>query len=114
MAAGAAFCAIAIPSLIYVQLGMSLGSHVIVLEGEGPVGALERSWGLISGNRLWLILYGFVMFLLMMGAVVGGLVALCVGLIVLVPIARAITDFGYTESFLLLTRPPEEIEGWRI
>ena len=112
--AGAAFLVIALPALVYVQLGMSLGSHVVVLEDEGAVGALERSWSLISGNRMWMLLYGSVMFLVMIGAAVGGLMALCLGVLVLVPIGRSIIDFGYTESFLLLTRPPEETREWHV
>ena len=112
--AAIAFLVITLPALVYVQLGMSLGSHVVVLEEASPASALERSWELVSDNRLWLMLYAFVMFLAMFGAMVGGVMALCVGVLVFVPIARSIIDFGYTESFLLLTRPSDEVSEWRL
>ena len=103
-----------VPAMFYVQLGLSLGTHAVVFEDEGPIGALERSWELTSGNRLWLLLFGFVMFLLMMGMVLGGVMALCIGVFVFVPIGRSVVDFGYTESFLMLTRPPEERAAWQL
>ena len=90
------------PVMIYVQLGLALGAHCLVLERLTPMQALERSWSLASGHR-------FELFVFLAAQVLAGLTALVgcclcfVGLFVTVPITMAVIDVGMTEAFLLYT-----------
>jgi hypothetical protein len=88
---------LALPTSIYVALGLSLGDHAVALEGMGPLAALDRSWELTRGNRLTLFVYLLVTGLF----TVLGFLLCCVGVIG----TRAVTDVGTTESYLLLTVP---------
>ena len=85
-----------LPVFFYVELGLYFGTFLVALEGKGPRDALRESWGLASGNRLWLFLYRAVMFLVA-GA---GFFALFVGYIA----TRAITDAGAVGAFLALRK----------
>lgn len=114
VAAVVAMLVITVPIVVYVSLGLNFGVHAIVLEDRGVLDALERSWTLTSGNRILLLLFKLVMAVVMFGAAVVGLLFCCVGALVTVPIMRSVTDFGFTESYLLLTRPPEETGRWAI
>lgn len=88
---------LAVPTSIYVALGLALGDHAVALEGAGPLEALDRSWELTRGNRVALFVYLLVTGLFTML----GFFLCCVGVIG----TRAVTDVGTTESFLLLTVP---------
>jgi hypothetical protein len=44
----------------YVWLGISLTGQAVALEGLPPVDALKRSWSLVAGNRLMLLLFVIV------------------------------------------------------
>jgi hypothetical protein len=89
--------AVAVPAVVYVGLGIALGEHVVVLEGKGPMEALDRAWELADGNRWTLFAYYAVtgLFALL------GIFACCIG----VWWTKAIVDVGTTEAFLLATRP---------
>jgi len=57
-----------IPIAIFVGLGWSLVSPVILLEGRGPIEAMRRSWELVRGHRwrllaCWLLI-GLIVYLL--------------------------------------------------
>ncbi len=45
---------------IYVWLGISLTDQAVALEGLSPTDALKRSWSLVSGHRLMLLLFWIV------------------------------------------------------
>lgn len=97
---GLVFAVLALPVMIYVGLGLTFGERLVALDGMDAMTALDRSWSLASGNRLWLLLY-----LLVLGIVhLAGLLACCVGIFA----TRAIRDVALTEAFLLFTRPDEE------
>jgi hypothetical protein len=98
VAAGAALAAlVALPVLIYIDLGLRLGDQLVTLEGLGAIDALDRSWELARGNRVTLWLFFFVTDLF---AVLG--VLFCgVGIFA----TRAISDVAVTEAFLLATVP---------
>ncbi|MEC7949481.1 MAG: hypothetical protein VX265_18075 [Myxococcota bacterium] len=102
---GGAFlmAAVGAPVLIYVHLGLMLGAHAVALDDLGPLDALERSWDLAQGNRLPLLVYGFVTGLFH----IVGLLLCCVGVIGTV----AMIDFGTTVAYLLATR--DDHETWR-
>lgn len=98
VAAGAALAVfIALPVLIYIDLGLRLGDQLVTLEGLGAIDALDRSWEMARGNRLTLWIFFFVTDIF---AVLG--IFFCgVGVFA----TRAIADVAVTEAFLLATVP---------
>jgi len=84
-----------LPVGIYLGLGLYFGMHAIALDDLGVMGALERSWDLARGNRLWLLLYMIVTGLVWMV----GMCFCCVGIFV----TRAVVDVARTECYLLAT-----------
>lgn len=91
------------PAFIYVQLGLALGAHCLVLERLTAMQALERSWGLASGHRWELFIFLFAQALASFAAALAGLLACCIGMFVTVPVTMATIDVGLTEAFLLYT-----------
>ena len=91
------------PVMIYVQLGLALGAHALVLERLTPMQALERSWSLASGHRGELFIFLLAQSILSIAAVFAGLLACCVGMFVTVPVTMASIDVGMTEAYLLYT-----------
>lgn len=99
---GAAMLLIAAPCSIYVWLGLYFGNHAVALDDASVVGAVERSWELVRGHRLWLLLY-----LVVTGLVWAiGMCFCCVGIF----LTRAVVDTARTEAYLLATRdgPPAD------
>ncbi|MDG1483952.1 MAG: hypothetical protein P8R54_30455 [Myxococcota bacterium] len=92
-----------VPVMVYIGLGLAFGEHAVTLDELGPTEALERSWELASGNRLHLFLFLLVYGFLRLVSVFVGLLMLCIGVLFTVPITRAVTDTGFTSSYLLLT-----------
>ncbi|MEZ4649748.1 MAG: hypothetical protein R3E97_13375 [Candidatus Eisenbacteria bacterium] len=86
----------ALPVFLYVELGLYFGRFAVALEKKGPGDALRLSWSLASGNRLRLLLFRAVMFLVFFV----GLFAFFIGSIV----TRAIADSGSVGAFLALRR----------
>lgn len=112
---GAALAALLVfPVAVYVNLGLYVGNHVVVLEGLGAMEALDRTWTLTNGNRLTLFIFAVVVALVTFGALLGGLLMCCIGVLFTVPAARAMMDLGLTESFLLATRDNSETAQWRL
>jgi hypothetical protein len=93
-----------IPFMIYLALGLSLAPQAVALEGLNPIQAVRRSWTLVSGNRLWLILFGLVFGLVN----IAGLCACGVGLLITVPLTYAASS----EAYLRLVRSREEQGNW--
>jgi hypothetical protein len=89
----------------YVLLGLSLVTQAVALEGKTPLEAMRRSWSLVAGHRLWLLLYWLVLGVLMLS----GLCACCVGVLVTGSLAR----IAAIDSYLALTRGTER-PGWWI
>ncbi|MFK7990978.1 MAG: hypothetical protein AB8I08_33465 [Sandaracinaceae bacterium] len=98
-------------ALLYVNLGLAFGAHLITLEDRSPIDALKRSWMLARGHRFWLFLFLLCGFILKFLAALLGILMCCVGLIATIPAAQAIADFAFTESFLLFTRG-EDVSGY--
>jgi hypothetical protein len=93
-----------IPVAIYVGLGLEFGGHAVALDGAPVMAAVERSWELARGNRLWMLLYLFVT-----GVVhIAGMCLCCVGVF----FTRAIVDTARTESYLLATRDRADTDGF--
>jgi hypothetical protein len=87
---------LAVPAVTYVWLGLYFGQHAVALDGAGTMQAVERSWELARGHRLWLLLYLFVTGLIWLA----GHCLCCVGVFA----TRALVDVGRTEAYLFATR----------
>ncbi len=98
---------------IYVQLGLALGMHAVVLDGCTAVEAMHQSWEVARGNRLTIFFFQLIVNILNVVAMGVGLLMLCIGALVTVPAMRAIGDFGFTESYLLFTRDAAERDQWQ-
>ena len=93
------------PAFLYVALGISLAEQAVALEGLQPVESLKRSWSLVSGHRLMLLLYWVVT-----GIFTSLGVCLCFfGLFVTGTMALT----ARSESYLALVRGGER-SGWWI
>jgi len=103
---------ICLPMIPYLwwQLSAAFGPHAIALDGETVRGALRHSMGLARGNRLNLLLWGFVMRFLAGMLSMMGLLACCVGMLLTVPAAKVLTDLPFTRGYLLLSRGEDELE----
>ncbi len=99
-------------ALVYVGLGLSLGAHVIVLEGQDAASALRRSWALAEGNRLHLLMFCIVMVVVRVAAALAGLLACCVGTLVTGALGLAVGEVAFTDAFLRHTRPPTETDAY--
>jgi len=64
-----------VPAL-FIGLGWMLGGHIIVLEGEGVMDSLSRSWQLTKGSKRWLFLL----------AIVFGVIGMIISVIISIPI----------------------------
>lgn len=100
---GALTLVLFVPAMFYVQLGLALGAHALVLERLSPMQALERSWSLASGHRSELFIFLFAQAIVSIAATLVGLMACCVGIFVTMPVALASIDVGMTEAFMLYT-----------
>jgi hypothetical protein len=100
--AGTALFVFVVPTMIYVGLGLALGDQAVVVDGFGPVAALDRSWSLARGNRLSLFAFFLVTGLFRLS----GFLLCCVGIV----LTRAMADMGVTESYMLATQ--SDTEGW--
>jgi hypothetical protein len=76
--------------LIYVTLPLTFAPWELVYGDTDPLEALRRAWKLGDGFRAETFGYAFVVGLAMLGFVVAGMLALCVGLVVAVPIGIAL------------------------
>ena len=89
---------------VYVGLGLFLTKPIIALESCRPSEALARSWQLASGNRVSLLWFVVVQFLLTMA----GMCACCVGVLLSAPLTITMRY----EAYLALTRGGEFPNWW--
>ncbi|MSQ02638.1 MAG: hypothetical protein EXR71_12240 [Myxococcales bacterium] len=97
---------------IWMRLCLAFVPHIIALEGQGIMAAIDRSVALTRGGRAWLLLYMALLSFLGLLATLPGYCLCCVGVLITRPLGVMLRDFGYTEGFLRLTRPPTEVAGW--
>jgi len=95
-----------LPVLLYIGLGLSLMPEATAIEGLSATEAMHRSWGLVRGNRLQLLVYYLVLALFGML----GILACCVGVL----ITESLVQIGQYESYLRLVRPVEDQTNWRL
>ena len=86
----------AVPTMIYVGIGLAFGDRAVVIDGLGPAEALDRSWSLAKGNRIQLFVFLFMTTLFRLA----GLLLCCIGVV----LTRAIVDVGTTEAYMLATQ----------
>ena len=94
---------VSLPLIIYVSLGLLLSDYIVVFENKSAVEALKSSWELSEGNRWHLFLFQFVMGMI-------NILGLCLCCFGVIP-AKAITDTGFVESYLLFTRGTLEADA---
>ena len=94
-----------VPIWIYILLGLVLVEAAVALEAKDPVQALQRSWQIASGNRIQLLLFWVVTY------VVGfsGVCLCCVGVL----FTGAWTSVALVESYARFALPAPE-GGWWI
>jgi hypothetical protein len=76
--------------MIYVSLPLTFAPWELVYGDTDPLEALRRAWRLGDGFRAETFGYAFVVGLAVFGFVIAGVLALCVGLVVALPIAIAL------------------------
>jgi hypothetical protein len=89
---------IGVPVLIFIGLSLFMFQYVVVDRNMGVMDALRTSWQIMSGNRLWMFVYGIIGFFLYLG----GLLACCVGALFTVSYAM----LGLTVIYLVITGQP--------
>lgn len=85
-----------LPTFLFIQPALVLGDRAVVLDGRGPLEALDLCWSMVSGHRLSIILY----LLASAGVNFLGILACCVGVIP----ATAVVQPGLTAGWMLCTR----------
>ncbi len=88
------------PVWLWVSLGLFLGSRAVVLENLGPLGALERSFALASGERAALLVFRLVCVTFKLLGVLLGLAGCVLGAVVTWPLFRAVSDAALSEAYL--------------
>lgn len=102
-----------IPVWIYVSMGIYLGDRLVVLEGLGPVAALESSWDLARGNRTSLLIFRVVLVGAKILSVVFGLLLCGIGVLVTWPLGRAIAEAALSEAVLVQRLQNPFPEQWK-
>jgi predicted Zn finger-like uncharacterized protein len=87
---------IASPLLVILSLMVSQCQMLIIDRGMGPVESLYTSYEITKGNKFTIFLIGMLAFLILLGAIILGLLALCVGVI------PAIIGFSGFSSLLMV------------
>lgn len=110
LAVGASFLLLA-ASMVYASLGLWLAPWFVVYDDSGPWHAILQSWDAARGNRVTLFVFAFTHGLVGLLAVVLGLLTCCVGLLVTLPVARAITDLSISYGWLSARLGDEAVEA---
>ena len=77
-------------AMMWVVIPLTFAQFELVYGGCDAMEALRRGWALGHGHRLPTIGYGFVAGLVVMLLAIAGMLALCVGLLIAVPIGYAL------------------------
>lgn len=101
-------------ALLYLRMALSLVAHVIALEGQSMMAAIERSFSLTSGGRFHLLLYMSVFSFIGLLVTLPGYCLCIVGVLLSRPLGVAMRDLPFTEGFLHLTQPPEAVAAHSI
>lgn len=82
--------AFVIPGII-LGLGFSLAPYLVVDRGLGPIGAMGESWRITKGHK-WRL---FLLFLVLLGINILGLLALVLGVLVAIPVSLLAMAHAY-------------------
>ena len=86
-----------LPLWAWLMLGLTFVEEAVAFEGRDPVAALKRSFELVRGHRIQLLLYGLVLFVLTFA----GFCLCLIGVLCTGPWAR----LAWFESFQRLSEP---------
>jgi hypothetical protein len=81
------------PFYLFVGLGLTLAVQAVAIEGLQPTEALRRSWSLVRGNRLRLLVYWIALFVFTLI----GLCLCCVGMLGTGALAQIAANESYLE-----------------
>ncbi|MBL8858163.1 MAG: hypothetical protein JNL28_06660 [Planctomycetes bacterium] len=98
------FVLLYLPVLMYVVLGFSLSVQAVAIEGLAPTAALRRSWSLVHGNRLRILLYWIVMIVFTLL----GFCLCCIGMLW----TGAMAQVAANDSYLALVKSDEYAGSW--
>jgi len=102
-----------LPVYVYVNLGVCLGSRILVYGDVSAVEALERSWALAKGNRWSLVVFKLILSAFVVAGGLVGLLLCGVGLLLSLPVVCAVASAAFSEAFILATRFDTSSE-WRL
>jgi hypothetical protein len=88
---------------MYVWLGITLTDQAVALDGLAPVDAMKRSWSLVAGNRLMLLLFVIVNWIFQLL----GFCLCCVGIFLTGTLSLA----AWSDAYLALVRGQDR-GGW--
>jgi len=108
------WAAAVVAGTIYLRVALALVPHIITLERQGVMAAIERSFLLTQGGRLHLLLYMGVFSFIGVLVMLPGYCLCFVAVFFTRALGVTMRDFGYTEGFLRLTQPPETVAAYSI
>jgi hypothetical protein len=91
--------------VVYLSLGLYLVNPIVALETCSPTEAIARSWNLSSGNRLRLLWFMILQFLL---AIVSICCTCCLGLFITVPLTQVMRF----ECYIALSKGEQYPQWW--
>jgi len=99
---------LAVPTIIFVALGLQLGSYAISIDRMAAMEALDFSWTKAKGNRLSLLWFDLITGAANLAAVSLGVMTCCVGLLVTMPVTAGVIFCAQANAYLMLTRDDYE------
>lgn len=93
-----------VPIWIYIVLGLVLVEEAVALEGKDPIQAIQRSWQIASGNRIQLLLYCIVSYVVAFS----GVCLCCIGVL----FTSAWTSVAWIESYARFALPAPGAGWW--
>lgn len=102
MFAFAIVCLLFVPVATYVYLGLILTTRVVVFENLGALDAIKTSWAYAKGRRMSLLTFVIMQGVVALLAGFAGLLMLCVGIFLTVPLATTVNELAFTKAYLSL------------
>jgi len=85
---------------VWIGSGLALGDYLVVLDDAPPLVALRASLNQTRGQRMAIVGFAIVWGLVQALIAISGVLALCVGVIFTIPLARALHDAAWCRAYL--------------